>query len=123
LLAERPDNPTLVVGVLTTIPQQELSMHPQKESCQRICNRRIIFSNLPQTAARPRMPRLIQINEAMNTGRNAGRQARLVPKSSGGRRNTLFRQPWKESNHVTSNDLLVGCFGHHRHRLHRHDFN
>jgi hypothetical protein len=29
----------------------------------------------------------------------------------------------KDSNHVTSNDLLVGCVGHHRHRVHCHDFN
>jgi hypothetical protein len=34
-----------------------------------------------------------------------------------------FRQPWKDRNHVTSNDLLVGCVGHHRHRVHCYDFN
>jgi len=31
--------------------------------------------------------------------------------------------PWKDNNHVTSNDLLVGCVGHHRHRVHCYGFN
>ncbi|SIO51774.1 hypothetical protein SAMN05443247_07042 [Bradyrhizobium erythrophlei] len=72
----------------------------------------------------------VDLNQRSNdTGRNAAAAgwsllAELVPKSSSGAGGTrFFRQPWKDNNHVTSNDLLVGCIGHHRHRVHCYDFN
>ena len=76
-----------------------------------------------------RLAGLIYINEAMALSamllwqvaalwRNLF-QNRLV----GGLEEHVFRQPWKDSNHVTSNDLLIGCIGHHRHRVRCDGFN
>ena len=81
------------------------------------------------THAVPERLGLIWIKHASDVARNAAAAsyvslAQLVPRVvwSAGWMNTLLRQPRKDSHHVTSNDLLIGCVGHHRHRMPFDDF-
>jgi len=74
-------------------------------------------------------PVLIYINEAMTRGMTLAARLRLAGATcskiiqSGNRRITLFgNRVVKESNHVTSKDLLVGCVRFRRYRVHGHGF-